>query len=62
MIGYEGGENIYQPDGEPIRVKWLKSRDGLAWEPVVPGQPTVQVGGGSETDFVFQDDGSADAR
>ncbi|WP_437901156.1 hypothetical protein [Sorangium sp. So ce124] len=58
MIGYEGGENIYQPDGEPIRVKWLKSRDGLAWEPVVPGQPTVQVGGGSETDFVFQDDGS----
>ncbi|XXX82605.1 hypothetical protein WMF30_28020 [Sorangium sp. So ce134] len=58
MIGYEGGENIYEPDGEPIEVKWLKSRDGLAWEPVVPGRPTVQVGGGSETDFVFQDDGS----
>ncbi|WP_437751669.1 hypothetical protein [Sorangium sp. So ce1389] len=58
MIGYEGGENIYEPDGEPIKVKWLKSSDGLAWEPVVPGQPTVQVGGGSETDFVFQDDGS----
>ncbi|XYH93043.1 hypothetical protein ACMHYB_34955 [Sorangium sp. So ce1128] len=58
MIGYEGGESIYEPDGEPIEVKWLKSRDGLAWEPVVPGQPTVQVGGGSETDFVFQDDGS----
>ncbi|AUX43713.1 uncharacterized protein SOCE26_051660 [Sorangium cellulosum] len=58
MIGYAGGENIYEVDGEPIQVKWLKSRDGLAWEPVVPGQPTVQRGGGSETDFVFQDDGS----
>jgi hypothetical protein len=58
MIGYSGGENIYEVDGEPIEVKWLKSRDGRAWEPVVPGQPAVQVGGGSETDFAFQEDGS----
>jgi hypothetical protein len=58
MIGYTGGEHIYEVDGEPLQVKWLRSEDGLAWEPVVPGQATVLVGGGSETDFVFQDDGS----
>ena len=57
MIGYVGGENIYEIDGEPIFVQWLKSKDGLTWEPVVPGQPTVEEGGGSETDWVFLDDG-----
>ncbi len=57
MIGYVGGENIYEIDGEPIFVQWLKSGDGRAWEPVVPGQPTVEEGGGSETDWVFLDDG-----
>lgn len=57
MIGYVGGENIYEIDGEPILVQWLKSQDGLTWEPVVPGQPTVQEGGGSETDWAFLPDG-----
>lgn len=57
MIGYVGGENIYEIDGEPIFVQWLKSADGLAWEPVVPGQPVVEEGGGSETDWAFLPDG-----
>lgn len=57
MIGYIGGENIYEIDGEPISVQWLKSHDGVVWEPVVPGQPTVEKGGGSETDWAFLPDG-----
>lgn len=56
-FGYTGGENIYAFDGEPISVHWLKSRDGLVWEPVVAGQPVVLVGGASETDGVFLEDG-----
>jgi hypothetical protein len=58
MTAYEGGENIYESDREPILVHWLTSRDGLTWEPVVSGQPVVLEGGSSETDFVFLDDGS----
>jgi hypothetical protein len=58
MAGYVGGENIYDVDGEPIRVHWLQSDDGETWEPVVPGQPVVQEGGGSETDFAILDDGA----
>lgn len=59
MTGYIGGENIYLTNGEPIQVKWLKSSDGLVWEPAVEGlgDGTVEKGGGSETDFVFLDDG-----
>jgi hypothetical protein len=58
MIGYVGGENIYEIDGEPIFVEWLTSDDGLAWRPVAGDDPVVEEGGGSETDFVLQDDGS----
>jgi hypothetical protein len=58
LIGYVGGENIYDPQREPIRIHFLTTRDGLAWEPVVPGRPVVQIGGGSETDFVFLEDGA----
>jgi len=60
VIGYTGGENIYEFDDKPLTVSihWLKTADGYTWEPVVPGKPIVQVGGGSETDFVFQPDGS----
>lgn len=58
LMGYVGGENIYEADGEPIRIHWLTTDDGLDWEPVVPGQPVVHEGGGSETDFVFADDGA----
>jgi len=58
MITYEGGENIYDFAREPIYVHWLTTQDGFTWEPVVPGQPVVLTGGGSETDFVFLNNGS----
>jgi hypothetical protein len=60
MIGYSGGGAIYELEGEPepIRVQWWKSTDGERWDPAVPGQPTVQVGGGSETDYALTDDGA----
>lgn len=58
LVGYTGGENVYDADGEPVRVNWLVSDDGESWGPFVPGQPVVQEGGGSETDLVFLDDGA----
>ncbi|NUP05103.1 MAG: hypothetical protein HOW73_03465 [Polyangiaceae bacterium] len=58
LIGYVGGENIYEVNGEPIRIHFLTTTDGRTLEPVVPGQPVVQEGGGSETDFTFLDDGT----
>lgn len=58
LIGYSGGGNIYDETEEPVRVHWLTSDDGVDWRAVVPGQEVVLEGGGSETDFVFLDDGS----
>lgn len=59
MIGYTGGEDVYDLDGLPaIEVKWLTSEDGLSWEAFVPGQPVVQTGGGSETDLAFTPEGA----
>lgn len=58
MLTYVGGEGIYDLDAEPIRVHWLTTQDGLNWEAVIPGQPVVLEGGGSETDFVFADEGA----
>ena len=58
MIGYTGGGNIYDDNGEPVAVHWITSNDTLNWEPVVPGMEVVLEGGGSEADFVFLDDGS----
>lgn len=57
MTAYTGGENVYEPDGEPIEVQWLTSEDAVVWDPVVSGQPVVLRGGGSETDFAFTKDG-----
>ena len=58
MVGYTGGENIYDLNGEPLSIFLLTTRDGLSWEAVVDGQPVVDEGGGSETDFAILDDGS----
>ena len=53
MIGYTGGEGIYDQDGLPaLEVKWLTSDDGLDWDGEV-----IWTGGGSETDFAFTDEG-----
>ena len=58
MIGYTGGENIYDLNGEPLSIYLLTSEDGVSWEAAVPGQPVVDEGGGSETDFAILDDGT----
>ncbi len=58
VIGYTGGASIYEADAEPVRVYWLTTEDGYRFEPVVPDQPVVLEGGGSETDFVLLDDGA----
>lgn len=57
LLGYIGGENIYEPDGEPTKVHWFTTDDGRAFTPFVDGQPVVLEGGVSETDLVFTDDG-----
>lgn len=58
VIGYTGGEAIYDMSGDPLAIYFLTTKDGLTLEPVVPDKPVVLEGGGSETDAVFQDDGS----
>jgi hypothetical protein len=58
VIGYEGGENIYVPGGDPVRVHWLTTSDGRTFSPAVAGQPVMLTGGASETDLVVMDDGS----
>ena len=57
MIGYVGGENIYDLNGEPISIHWLTTQDGLTFAPAVGSDPVVSQGGGSETDFAFTEDG-----
>ncbi len=56
LVGYTGGADIYDGGTPKIEVKWLTSTDGRTWAPVA-GDGTVEVGGGSETDWVFLDDG-----
>jgi hypothetical protein len=58
LMGYVGGENIYEIDGEPIQMYWLKTADGRTWEPVVAGQPVMLEGGTSETDWAYAADGA----
>jgi hypothetical protein len=60
LMGYTGGGEIYDLDGElpQIEVKWLTTTDGLEWEALVSGQETVHTGGGSETDWAFTRDGA----
>jgi hypothetical protein len=58
LIAYGDGRHIYSRDGVPLQVHWLTSTDGWKWEPVVPGQPAVLEGGGSEADFELLEDGT----
>ena len=58
LIGYTGGENIYEAGTEEIAVKWLTTSDGRAWSAAVPGHEAVLTGGSSETDFTFLADGT----
>jgi hypothetical protein len=57
LIGYTGGEGIYDPESDPIEIHWLTSDNAIDWVPASGGDPVVLTGGGSESDMVFLDDG-----
>jgi len=58
LLGYTGGESIYQPDGEPVRVSWLTTTNARDFTPAAPEGPVVLEGGSSETDLARLDDGT----
>jgi hypothetical protein len=58
MIGYSGGASIYNFDGAPLRVRLMTSSDGRSWTPAWGNSGVVLTGGGSETDFTFDDRGA----
>ncbi len=58
LVGYTGGENIYDFNESVEHVHLLTTTDGFDLEPAVPGQPIVHEGGLSEVDFAVLDDGT----
>ncbi len=57
LVGYSGGENIYNGKDEGIRVHWLKTADGRTFTPAAGSDSKVLEGGSSETDWAFLPDG-----
>ncbi len=53
MVGYTGGDALYNGSGDPIRVWLLTTSDGLSWRPFDPARPVVLEGGTSETTIEF---------
>ena len=58
LLGYSGGESIYDLGRPRLRVELWRSSDGRRFEPFDPSRPVVYEGGGSEADCVLGDDGS----
>lgn len=59
MIGYDGGENIYNFSGDPLNVYLLTTKDGGdSWVPLKGDTGIVLTGGSSETDIEFDDQGN----
>lgn len=58
MVGYDGGENIYKFNGQPLHVYLLTTTDGATWTPFNPQREYVLQGGTSETDIAFDNDGN----
>lgn len=58
LVAYDHGEQLYAPTGVPVNVHLFTAEDGLLWKDLDPTIGPVSVGGGSETDFVFADDGA----
>lgn len=56
MVGYTGGENVYDNGEEGLATYWLVSDDGDTWDSYLD-DPIVRVSGASETDLVLRDDG-----
>lgn len=58
MIGYRGGENIYQGDqSKGLRLYVMTTDNGDSWRPAFGGDGMVLQSGVSETDFAFTDTG-----
>lgn len=58
LFGYEGGENIYNFSGKPLRVYMLKRTPSGEWIPWDSTHPLLFEGGCSETDGIM--DGAGD--
>lgn len=58
MIGYTGGEHIYDFTGKPLHIYLLTTKNGTDWEPLNPKREYVLESGGSETDIEFDDEGN----
>jgi hypothetical protein len=58
LVGYDGGANIYDFGGVPLRIHWLQTTNGREFEPYRGDDPVVLEGGGSETALVQLDDGT----
>ncbi len=60
LIGYVGGDSIYDFTGEEtvkLDIHVLKTTDGVTFTPAFGDQAIISTGGGSETDFAFTEDG-----
>ncbi|MFO0660280.1 MAG: hypothetical protein U0165_10685 [Polyangiaceae bacterium] len=57
LIVYKNGQNIYDFKCTPMQIELLTTEDGINWKGVNPENPVVSEGGGSETDFDFDDRG-----
>lgn len=56
MIGYRGGEDIYQADQSELQLMLLTTDDGRHWYPAFNETGVVLESGVSETDFIVTDD------
>lgn len=57
LVGYTGGENIYNESGGELEVHLLTTDDGVHWRAYNPQRQIVHRGGGSETSIAFDSDG-----
>lgn len=57
LIGYGGGASSYDASGGAIRVHWLKTSDGVTFDPAIGSDSMVLEGGASEVDWAFLPDG-----
>lgn len=59
LIGYTGGDDVYQSGESSIDTRWWRSLDdGETWQPAIEGKEVVRNGGASETDVAVLSDGT----
>lgn len=57
LVGYVGGEKIYDNADPRIEIHWLQTDNGLEFSPMFGTSPIIQIGGGSEADIAALDGG-----